>query len=119
MQIFIKLPTPYNKHITVIIENDKTFKNLKNLINRKTIIEDDLKYSNLKYYLSLERGTVKTKPLVANCYIYNSLKYYYKYGTGIINEEYDNLTISEYNNLYPFKKISDNCTLTLNIRASQ
>ena len=52
-------------------------------------------------------------------YIYDSLKYYFAYGTGIINEEYDNLTIKEYNNLYPSKKIFDECTLTLNIRANQ
>jgi len=119
MQIFIKLPTPYNKHITVIIENDKTVKNLKNLINRKTTTDDNSKYLNLKYYLSLERGTVKTMPLISNRYIYDSLKYYNAYGTGIINEEHDELTIKEYNNLYPSKKISDECTLTLNIRAVQ
>ena len=117
MQLFIKLPTPYNKHIQIIIENDKTLKDLKNLINRKTISEYDSKYSNLEYYLSLERGTVRTKPLIANNYIYDSLKYYYAYGTGIINEEHDNLTINEYNKLYPLKKISNDCTLTFNIRA--
>lgn len=117
MQIFIKLPTPYNKQIQIIIENNQTLKDLKNLINRKIISEDSSKYSNLKYYLSFERGTIKTKPLIANHHIYDSLKYYYKYGTGIINEEYDNLTIIEYNKLYPLKKISNDCTLRLNIRA--
>ena len=47
------------------------------------------------------------------------LKYYLTYGTGIINEEHDELTIQEYNNLYPLKKLSDECTLTLNIRVHQ
>ncbi len=117
MQIFIKLPTPYNKQIVLVIDDNQTFKHLKELINRKTA--DNTKYSNLKYYLSLERGSVKAVPLIANHYIYDSLKYYFVYGTGIINEEHDELTIQEYNNLYPAKKLSDECTLTLNIRIHQ
>ena len=108
MQLFIRLPTPYNKHLIINIENNKTLKDLKKLIKRQTY-DSNLKYLDLKYYLSFERGTVKTKPLIANQYIYDSLKYYNLYGTGIINEEYDNLSIQEYNKLYPFKKISNKC----------
>ena len=119
MQIFIKLPTPYNKQIVLVIDDNKKLKHLKELINRKTVENNISKISNLKYYLSLERGSVKAVPLIANRYIYDSLKYYLTYGTGIINEEHDELTIQEYNNLYPLKKLSDECTLTLNIRVHQ
>lgn len=50
---------------------------------------------------------------------YEDLKYYLIYGTGVINESYDDLSIQEYNDLYSSKKITDEFTLTVNIRNIQ
>ncbi len=50
---------------------------------------------------------------------YEDLKYYLIYGTGVINESHDDLSIQEYNELYSSKKITDEFTLTVNIRNVQ
>lgn len=85
MQLFIKMPCPYNKTFAFEINNNNTFTTLKDLINSRTV------YTNLRYNLTFGRNS-------------------------IINEENQHLTINEYNELFPNKKISNEQTLTLNIR---
>ncbi len=88
MQLFIKMPSPYNKSFVFSLDLDNTFLHLKNMINNKTV------YGNLKYYL-----------------LFGS--------TGIINEQNEHLTIDNFNELNPSKKISDEMTLALCIRVNQ
>lgn len=88
MQLFIKMPCPYNKTFAFEINNNDTFTTLKDRINSRTV------YSNLKYYLIFGRNSM-------------------------INEENEHLTIDEYNELFPNKKISNEQTITLNIRSKQ
>ena len=59
------------------------------------------------------------KDLINEKTCYENLKYYLIYGTGVINESHDDLTIQEYNNIYSSKKITDEFTLTVNIRNVQ
>jgi len=59
------------------------------------------------------------KALINKQTCYEDLKYYLIYGTGVINESYDDLSIQEYNELYSSKKIIDEFTLTVNIRNVQ
>lgn len=87
MQVFIKLPYPYNKCKVFEIDYDITFEDLRNLINKNTC------YSNIEYYFL------------------NSTK--------VISEELNDITISEYNNRYPTKKIENEITLHLIIRSVQ
>ena len=87
MQIFIKLPSPYNKCKVFEISNDITFKDLRNLINESTC------FSNIEYYFL------------------NSTK--------VITEELNNITIAEYNYMYPTCKIDNEKTLSLTVRSVQ
>jgi len=50
---------------------------------------------------------------------YKNIQYYLISGTGLINEEHDNLTIGEYNELFPKKKITNEYTLNLHIRYTE
>ena len=50
---------------------------------------------------------------------YKDIQYYLISGTGLINEQYDNFTIREYNELFPKKKITDEYTINLHIRHTQ
>ena len=50
---------------------------------------------------------------------YSSLKYYLYNGSSIFAEDRLNLTIKEFNRLYPYKKILNDCTLYINIRPHQ
>ena len=59
------------------------------------------------------------KELINEKTCYEHLKYYLIYGTGVINESYDDLSIQEYNELNSSRKIIDELTLTLNIRNIQ
>lgn len=45
MQLFIKMPSPYNRSFVFSLDLDSTFTDLKNMINNKTV------YGDLKYYL--------------------------------------------------------------------
>ena len=52
--------------------------------------------------------------------VYKNCKYYILFGTtGIINEQYVNLTIGEFNKLYPSKKITNEMNLKLFLRINQ
>ena len=59
------------------------------------------------------------KALINEQTCYENLKYYLVYGTGVINESHDNLSIQEYNKLNSSRKITDEFTLTLNVRNVQ
>lgn len=88
MQLFIKMPSPYNSTFVFPFELNTTLQDLKNIIDERTV------YKNCKYYILF--GT-----------------------TGIINEQYVNLTIGEFNKLYPSKKITNEMNLKLFLRINQ
>jgi len=73
----------------------------------------------MQIFIKLPEPYSKTILLRVNESCYEDLKYYLIYGTGVINESYDDLSIQEYNDLYSSKKITDELTLTVNIRNVQ
>ena len=46
MQVLLRLPEPYHKHLTLEVEDSLTYDELINLINDQTI------YKNVSYYLT-------------------------------------------------------------------
>lgn len=87
MQIFIKMPEPYNKHMVFTIDEQYTLNDLKELINNRTC--------------------------------YESIKYYLSNGKSSIDEKLYNLTIKEFNKLYPDRMIENESSLTLKIKFIQ
>ena len=90
------------------------------LIKNATFIKLPSPYSKTILLKVNESCTFKElKALINEQTCYENIKYYLIYGTGVINECYDDLSIEKYNELNPSKKITDEFTLILNVRNIQ